>query len=268
MKPRHIAAAVPVLLALTGGTAHAGVTIGLTGGAPLDAAGQARVYDDGVRWMSWAGNQPWTNPADPRLKLRVGLRDGLTLPALQASIWATSDESWLNHVPPMFVQEQVDVIHAAGGQAITNQGWSMLRSQWPTVAEIAAYPGDIVSVDTYPTPTHPLAEMAGKVQLMHQAAHGRPVWAALQVCSRSNFQTGLAPTAATEWKMAKRALDNGAHGIMFFGSSYKACFQTPEDVASGFNWSAYRSTVLPTIQRIRAYTAARTARLKRASGQV
>lgn len=136
----------------------------------------------------------------------------------------------------------------------------MLPRYWPTVAKIAAYPGDIVSVDSYPTPAYPLAEIGKKVALMHKAAHGRPVWAALQVCSTSNFHTGKVPTAATEWKMARRALDNGAHGIMFFGSSYKACFHTAEDTAAGFNWGAYRGTVLPTIHRIRAYVAARNAR--------
>lgn len=188
------------------------------------------------------------------LGLRVNLRKALALPVgLTATWWATQDEPWLGHVPPAFTQRQVDMIHAAGGTAITNQGWSMNAARWPTVAQIAAYPGDIVSVDTYPTRDHPLAEMAAKVALMRNAAHGRPVWAALQVCSTSNFATGAVPSAATEWKMAKAALDAGATGIMFFGSGYSPCFQSAHDHAAQFNWTAWNRTVAPTIARIEAY---------------
>lgn len=232
--------------------ASADTVIGLTGGAPPQASGQAKVYNAGVNIMSWAGNQTPVNPLIAGLQLRVGLKTGLELPVLNASVWATQDEPWLNGVDPSFTQQQVDVIHAAGAKAITNQGWPMDTRKWPTVAELAAYPGDILSVDSYPTLQHPYAEIGAKVALLVKAAAGRPVWAALQVCSRSNFATGRVPTAAQEWEMAKRALHAGAVGIMFFGSHYKACFKTPLDASSGFNWSAWMHTVQPTIARIRA----------------
>lgn len=232
--------------------ANTDTVIGLTGGAPPAASGQTKVYNAGVNIMSWAGNQTPVNPLIAGLQLRVGLRTGLELPALNASVWATADEPWLNHIDPSFTQQQVDVIHASGARAITNQGWPMDTRKWPTVAELAAYPGDILSVDSYPTLQHPYAEIGAKVALLKRAAGGRPVWAALQVCSRSNFATGRVPTAAQEWEMAKRALHAGAVGIMFFGSHYKACFKTALDSSSGFNWSAWMHTVQPTIARIRA----------------
>jgi hypothetical protein len=232
--------------------ASADTVIGLTGGAPQQATGQAKVYNAGVNIMSWAGNQTPVNPLIAGLQLRVGLKTGLELPVLNASVWATQDEPWLNGVSPSFTQQQVDVIHAAGAKALTNQGWPMDTRRWPTAAQLAAYPGDILSVDSYPTLAHPYAEIGAKVALLVKAAAGRPVWAALQVCSRSNFATGRVPTAAQEWTMASRALHAGASGIMFFGSHYKACFKTALDTTSGFNWSAWLHTVQPTIQRIRA----------------
>jgi hypothetical protein len=233
--------------------AWADVTIGLTGGVPHAAIGQRKIAAAGVGVMSWAGNQTPVNPLIPALSLRVGMKTALELPALNATYWTTQDEPWLNGVGPAFIQQQVDVIHAAGGTALTNQGWSMDTRRWPSVAELAAYPGDVLSVDSYPTAAHPYAEIGAKVALLHRAAGGRPVWAALQVCSRSNFATGRVPSAAAEWEMAKRALNAGATGIMFFGSSYKACFRSALDSSSGFNWSAWLHTVSPTIARIHAY---------------
>ncbi len=251
--PTKLAAAA-VLIGCAVFTSQAqATTIGLTGGAPMKADGQTTVSTAGVRWMTWAGNQTATNPLVPMLRLRVNLRSALTLPALSASLWATRDEPWLNHVAPSFTAEQVAVIHAAGGRALTNQGWGMNHANWPTARQLAAYPGDILQVDSYPTAKHPLAEIGDKVALLHSFANGRPVWAVLQVCSRSNFATGKPPSAAREWAMAKAAIDNGATGIMFFGSGYQACFADAQDAATGFNWSAWRSTVLPTIRRIQAY---------------
>jgi len=237
-------------------TAHADITIGLTGGAPQKIGGQTRVAGAGVTVMSWAGNQTPVNPLIPNLGLRVQLRTALELPALNASYWTTVDEPWWNHISPSFVQQQVDVIHAAPANpvAVTNQGWPMDKTKWPTAAELAQYPGDILSVDSYPTPGHRYAEMGAKVALMHSIANGRPVWAALQVCSRSNFATHGIPSAKDEWEMAKRALQNGATGIMFFGSGYANCFHTAKDRLSGFNWTAWYRTVLPTIRRIQAAT--------------
>lgn len=229
------------------------VTIGLTGGVPHAAIGQRKIAAAGVAVMSWAGNQTPANPLVSTLALRVGMKTALDLPALDAKYWTTLDEPWLNGVPPSFTQQQVDAIHAAGGTALTNQGWPMDTRRWPTAADLAAYPGDVLSVDSYPTAAHPYAEIGAKVALLVRASGGRPVWASLQVCSRSNFHTGLLPSAAAEWEMAKRALDAGATGIMFFGSSYKACFRSALDESSGFNWSAWLHTVAPTIARIHAY---------------
>lgn len=241
-------------LCASSATAHASAStvVGVTGGAPPQASGQQKLVAAGVSVMSWAGNQ---TPVDLRVagaRLRVGLRSSLEMPAVHAGIWATADEPWINHVAPSFTRQQVDVIHAAGGTAITNQGWPMDTRLWPTVAQIAAYPGDIISVDSYPTAAHPYAEIGAKVALMHRASNGRPVWAALQVCSRSNFHTGIVPSEAREWEMAKRALHNGAVGIMFFGGHYKSCFKSALDWSSGFNWSAWMHTVAPTIARIKA----------------
>lgn len=236
------------------GEAHASATttIGVTGGAPPASSGQAKLVTAGVSVMSWAGNQTPVNLLAAGARLRVGMRTSLDVPALNASLLATADEPWLNGVDPAFTQQQVDSIHAAGLTAITNQGWSMDTRYWPTAAQLAQYAGDIVSVDSYPTLRHPYAEIGAKVALLKRAAGGRPVWAALQVCSRSNFATGRVPTAAAEWEMAKRALHAGATGIMFFGGHYKSCFKTALDRSSGFNWSAWMHTVAPTIARIRA----------------
>src|SRR5205823_4207702 len=97
--------------------ASSSTTIGLTGGAPQQAAGQTRVYNAGVSIMSWAGNQTPVNPPIAGLQLRVGLKTGLELPVLNASVWATQDEPWLNHVDPAFTQQQVDAVHAQGATA-------------------------------------------------------------------------------------------------------------------------------------------------------
>lgn len=230
--------------------------IGLTGGAPLLASGQQAVMDAGVSSAAWSSQQEdagygASQPLIAGLGLRTHLRFGTTLPAFTAALYQTQDEAWWHHDDPATTAAQVAVIHESGGTAVTNQGWDPRHP--PTLTQLRAYPGDILSVDMYPTAHYPNADVGPHVARMKSIAGGRPVWATIQICSKSNMATGIVPTAAREWKMAKAALNAGATGIFFFGGAYSQCFHTAHDRTTGFNWSAWNHTVLPTIKRIRAY---------------
>jgi hypothetical protein len=231
-------------------------TVGLTGGAPLLATGQQAVKDAGVTYAAWSAQQEdagfgASQPLISGLGLRFHLRFSMTLPAFSAALYQTQDEAWMGGYSPTVTAAQVAAIHAIGGVAVTNQGWNPAHP--PTLAQLRAYPGDILSVDAYPSPGYPNADIGPHVARMKAIANGRPVWATIQVCSRGNMASGVVPTAAREWKMAKAALNNGANGIFFFGGAYSQCFHTTHDRATGFNWSAWNHTILPTIKRIRAY---------------
>jgi hypothetical protein len=137
-----------------------------------------------------------------------------------------------------------------------------------TVAELTPYRPtfDITGVDIYPVAYPPgthsdlpnrdvnvVGELARKTR---QVAGAKPFWMTLQIAwsgvvptkDRPNIVPRF-PSLTQERFMAYQAIVNGARGLSFFGGHITAVM-TPEDAASGWNWTYWRRVLRPVVSEL------------------
>jgi hypothetical protein len=125
---------------------------------------------------------------------------------------------------------------------------------------------DVTGVDIYPVSYPPglHADVANRdvnvvgamARRMREAAGGKPFWVTLQIAWSGVVPTKSLPhivprfpTLQQERFMAYQAIVNGARGLIFFGGHLTAVM-TPEDAASGWNWTFWRRVVRPVVSEL------------------
>ena len=139
--------------------------------------------------------------------------------------------------------------------------------QAPTgpVSELTKYrPAfDVTGVDIYPVsyppgqhsdlPNKDINVVGDLARKMRDAAGGKPFWMTLQIAWSGINPTQSKPTLVPRWPnllqerfMAYEAIVNGARGLIFFGGHLTAVM-TPDDAASGWNWTFWRRVLRPVV---------------------
>jgi len=125
---------------------------------------------------------------------------------------------------------------------------------------------DIAGIDIYPVSYPPGVHAGGGVRdinvvgqmarKIRAAAGTKPFWVTLQVA-----WSGIAPTRdrpaivprfpslLQERFMAYQAIVNGARGLIFFGGHLREVM-TPDDAASGWNWTFWRRVLRPVVSEL------------------
>jgi hypothetical protein len=132
-----------------------------------------------------------------------------------------------------------------------------------SVAELTPYrPAfDITGVDVYPVSYPPGIHTGGRnrdinvvgevTRKIRAASGGKPFWVTLQIAwsgvapSREHPDVvPRVPSLHQERFMAYQAIANGARGLVFFGGHLRQVM-TPQDAASGWNWTFWRRVLRP-----------------------
>ena len=125
---------------------------------------------------------------------------------------------------------------------------------------------DITGVDIYPVSYPPGLHAGGTntdvnvvgtlARKTREAAGGKPFWMTLQIAwsgvvptTRMPHVVPRYPTLQQERFMAYQAIVNGARGLIFFGGHLTAVM-TPEDAASGWNWTFWRRVLRPVVSEL------------------
>jgi hypothetical protein len=125
---------------------------------------------------------------------------------------------------------------------------------------------DITGVDIYPVAYPPglhsdtgnrdvnvVGELARKTR---QAAGSKPFWMTLQIAWSGVVPTQARPSLVPRFPslvqerfMAYQAVVNGARGLIFFGGHITEVM-TPDDAASGWNWTFWRRVLRPVVSEL------------------
>jgi hypothetical protein len=125
---------------------------------------------------------------------------------------------------------------------------------------------DITGVDIYPVSYPPQVHsdlknkdinVVGQLARKTRTAAGtKPFWMTLQIAWSGVVPTpsrpGIVPrfpSLTQERFMAYQAIVNGASGLIFFGGHLTAVM-TPEDAASGWNWTFWRRVLRPVVSEL------------------
>ncbi|HEY3183947.1 MAG TPA: hypothetical protein VGJ77_13990 [Gaiellaceae bacterium] len=125
---------------------------------------------------------------------------------------------------------------------------------------------DVTGVDIYPVSYPPGLHAGGTntdvnvvgalARKTREAAGGKPFWMTLQIAWSGVVPTKSLPhvvprfpTLQQERFMAYQAIVNGARGLIFFGGHLTAVM-TPEDAASGWNWTFWRRVLRPVVSEL------------------
>jgi hypothetical protein len=144
----------------------------------------------------------------------------------------------------------------------------VIQAPRSSVAELVPYrPAfDITGVDIYPVSYPPqvhsdlpnkginvVGELARKTR---RAAGAKPFWMTLQIAFSGVIPTRSKPdrvprfpSLVQERFMAYEAIVNGARGLLFFGG-HLTQVMTPEDAASGWNWTFWRRVLRPVVSEL------------------
>jgi hypothetical protein len=133
-----------------------------------------------------------------------------------------------------------------------------------TVARLRPYAavGDIHGVDIYPI-SHPPGTHAGRpnkdisvvgdvTEIVAEAAPGREHWTTLQIAWSGILppdHVPIFPSLRQERFMAYQAIIAGARGLVFFGGDITKAM-SPEDAATGWNWTFWRTVLKPVVQEL------------------
>lgn len=142
---------------------------------------------------------------------------------------------------------------------------AVIQAPRGTASELAEYRDmlDITGVDVFPIsyppgghlaqwPNKQISSVGDWVRILHQAAGGKPVWAALQVTFSGTTRPGKIlrmPTFPELRFMTYDAIINGANAVNYFGGGNNACLNE-RDVRLGYNWTFWDRTLKPLIAEI------------------
>jgi hypothetical protein len=136
------------------------------------------------------------------------------------------------------------------------------------VAELVPYrPAfDVTGVDIYPIsyppgihadlPNHGVEIVGTLARKTRQAAGAKPFWMTLQIAWSGVVPTKGSPNVVPRFPslvqerfMAYQAIVNGARGLIFFGG-HLTTVMTPDDAASGWNWTFWRRVLRPVVSEL------------------
>jgi hypothetical protein len=144
----------------------------------------------------------------------------------------------------------------------------IIQAPRSSVAELTPYrPAfDITGADIYPVsyPPQTHSDLPNKdvnvvgdlARKMKKAAGTKPFWMTLQIAWSGVMPTKSDPdrvprfpSLTQERFMAYQAIVNGARGLIFFGGHLTAVM-TPDDAASGWNWTFWRRVLRPVVSEL------------------
>jgi hypothetical protein len=234
-----------------------------------NAAAQIQAVKDQLSTASRFGLRLWVGLFDvandlSRQALLAQIVDGLKdSPGLGA--WKGSDEPLWGRVAAGGLADAYDFIHSRDpNHPIVIIQAPRTRQGALTVARLRPYAatGDIHGVDIYPI-SHPPGFHAGRpntdisvvgdvTEIVSEAAPGKEHWTTLQIAWSGVLPPNhvpIFPTLKQERFMTYQAIIAGARGLVFFGGDITKVM-SPEDAASGWNWTFWRTVLKPVVQEL------------------
>jgi hypothetical protein len=222
----------------------------------LDAAGA-----HGLHCWTWLGKAP-NLPAQagsPNEQLLVKIVNALKGHSALGA-WKGIDEPALSSVPPVGLERAYERVRALD----PDHPLVIIEAPLGTAAALAAYNNalDITGADIYPVSYPPGLHAGGAntdvsvvgdvTRRMVQAAHGKPVWATLQIAWSGALPPAHVPRFPTLLDarfMAYQAIVAGARGLAFFGG-HLAQVMRPADVDRGWNWAFWERVLKPLVTEL------------------
>jgi hypothetical protein len=184
-------------------------------------------------------------------------------------VWKGADEP-ANPLRGKFRLPAAGLVRAYKKLKTLDPGRPLVIIQAPrgTVADLVPYrPAfDITGADIYPISYPPgihadtanpdITVVGDMTRKMRRAAGTKPVWMTLQIAWSGIAPSQDHPETVPRWPsrkqerfMAYEAIVDGARGLMFFGGHMtEVC--TPDDAASGWNWTFWREVLRPLVREL------------------